>query len=206
MKTFQFMVRTASVLVLPILLSGCFETFSLLETDYRPKGKTMAVIAGLDTESNVVLAQRMTDALKKNTRFQMMPHKQAAQAIPNYPVKIKGPYSSAYLEIEEDYSRTDRKKIRDIQQKLGVDFLYVIWTPTATEMQGSIQQLHIIGQMFEGSSGKELGHGKYMATAGRVGGCCLVPKPDDKDRANAVDDISDYVSREIGEKMGMLKK
>ncbi|MDH4162320.1 MAG: hypothetical protein OEW15_06465 [Nitrospirota bacterium] len=199
-------IRMAFILAVTILLAGCFDTFSLIETDYRPKGKSIAVIAGLDSEANVVMAQRMTEALRKNTRFQVMPHKQAAQAIPNYPVKIKGPYSSAYLEIEEDYNNTDKKKIKDIQQKVGADYLYVVWTPTATVTQGTIHQLHVIAQMFEGPGAKEVGHGKYAATAGRVGGCCLVPKPDDKDKANAIDETSEYVAKEIGEKMGMLKK
>jgi len=188
-----------------MLLTGCFETFSLVETDYRPKGKSIAVIAGLDSEANVVVAQRMADALKKNTRLQVLPHKQAAQAIPNYPVRIKGPYNYAFLEIEPEYGNTDRKKIREIQQKLGVDYLYVIWTPTATVTQGSIHQLHAIAQLFEGPSAKEVGNGKFMMTAGRVG-CCLMPAPDDKDKANAVNDSCDYVAREIGEKLGMLKK
>src|SRR5574340_928811 len=196
-------IRAVFILAVVSMLAGCFDTFSLVETDYRPRGKSIAVISGLDSEANVIMAARMTEAFRKNTRFQVMPHKQAAQAIPNYPVKIKGPYTSAYFDIEADYGNTDKKKIRDIQQKLGVDYLYVIWTPTATVVQGSIHQLHVIAQMFD-ASGKEIGNGKYAATAGRVAGCCLVPKPDDKDKANAIDDTCDYVSKEIGEKMGML--
>lgn len=197
--------RIMPLLIATTLLAGCFSAFSLVEPGYRPKGRSIAVLAGLNSESNVILAQRMSEALRKNTRFQVMPHKQAAAAVPNYPATIRGPYTSAYFQIEDDYANTDKKKIRDIQQKLGVDYLYVLWTPTATsDGSGRIQQLHIIAQMFE-SSGKEVGNGKYAATAGRTN-CCLVPRPDDKDRASAVDDICDYVAKEIGEKMGMLKK
>jgi hypothetical protein len=200
------MIRAAFLLSVLALLAGCFDTFSLVETDYRPKGKTLAVVAGLDSEANVAVVQRMAEALRKNTRFQVMSHKQVAQSVPNYPFRIKGPYSSAYFSVEEDYSNTDKKKIKDIQQRLGVDYLYVIWTPTATVTQGTIHQLHIIAQMFEGPAAKEVGHGKFNATAGRVGGCCLVPKPTDQDKSNAVDDACDYVAKEIGEKLGVAKK
>jgi hypothetical protein len=188
-----------------LLLAGCIATFSLVDTGYRPKGKSIAVISGLDSDANVVVAERMTAAFKKHTRFQVVPHKQAASAIPNYPQKIKGPYLFAYFEIDEDYGNTDRKKIQQIQQKLEVDYLYVIWAPTATVTQGTIEQLHCIAQLFEGPSSKEVGHGKFAATAGKVAGCCLVPPPTDTDRSNAVDETTEYVAREIGEKLGMLK-
>lgn len=198
-------IRSAVMLGLTLFVAGCFETFSLVEADYRPKGKSIAVISGLDSEANVVVAQRMTEALRKNTRLQVLPHKQAAQAVPNYPARIKGPYNYAFFEIEPEYGNTDKKKIREIQQKLGVDYLYVIWTPTATVTQGSIHQLHAIAQMFEGPSSREIGNGKFAMTAGAAG-CCLLPAPETKEKANAVDDACDYVSRDIGEQLKMLKK
>ncbi len=198
-------VRTTIVFCSLLLLSGCFETFSLVDADYRPKGKSIAVISGLDSKGNVAVAQEMSDALRKNTRLHVMPHKQASQAIANYPIKIKGPYSYAFLEIEEDYAASDTKKIREIQKKLGVDYLYVIWTPTATtDGSGKMQQFHMIAQLFD-NAGKEVGNGKFMAAAGKTN-CCLAAKPDDRDRADAVEETCDYVSREIGEKLGMLKQ
>jgi hypothetical protein len=147
----------------------------------------------------------MAAALKKHTRFQVVSHKQVASTLPNYPQKITGPYRFAYFEIDEDYANTDRKRIQQVQQKLGVDYLYVIWAPTATVTQGTIEQLHCIAQLFEGPSSKEVGNGKFAVTAGKVAGCCLVPPPTDKDRSDAVTDVTEYVAREIGEKLGMLK-
>ena len=200
-NTIRYSVLAAACM----LVTGCIATFSLVETDYRPKGKSIAVISGLDSDANAVVAERMTVALKKHTRFQVVSHKQVASTVPNYPQKIKGPYLFAYFEIDEDYGNTDRKKIQQIQQKLGVDYLYVIWAPTATTTQGTIEQLHCIAQLFEGPSSKEVGRGKFAVTAGKVAGCCLVPPPTDKDRSNAVEETTEYVAREIGEKLGMLK-
>jgi hypothetical protein len=147
----------------------------------------------------------MTDALKKNSRFQVMSQKQVSQALSGYPTPVQGPYRTAYFEIETDYSKTDIKRIKAIQQKLSVDYVYVLWTPSETIYNEKIHQLHIIAQMFESPNAKEVGNGKFAATAGRTD-CCLVPAPGDKDKADALKDMSEYVAKEIAEKMGMQKK
>jgi len=186
---------------LPLVLGAC-STFNPVNGDFKLKGKTLAVIAGLDNDANMLTAQYMTESLKKNTRFQVLSQKQIGQAIPGYPDNIQGPYRSAYFEIEVDYSKTDMKRIRSIQQKLGVDYLYVLWTPSATVYGEKIHSLNVISQMFE--SGKEVANGRFSATAGRST-CCLSPTPKDEDKVNAVKDTADYVSKEIGQKTGMAK-
>jgi len=198
-------IQKLPVLVLVIFLSSCFSTFTPVNSDFKPKGKTLAVIAGLNNEANVAAAQYMTDALKKNSRFQVMSQKQVSQALSGYPTPVQGPYKTAYFEIETDYSKTDIKRIKAIQQKLGVDYVYVLWTPSETIYNEKIHQLHIIAQMFESPNAKEVGNGKFAATAGRTD-CCLVPAPGDKDKADALKDMSEYVAKEIAEKMGMQKK
>jgi len=187
--------------VLPLVLGAC-STFNPVSGDFKLKGKTLAVVAGLDNDANMLTAQYMTESLKKNTRFQVLSQKQIGQAIPGYPDNIQGPYRSAYFEIEVDYSKTDMKRIRSIQQKLGVDYLYVLWTPSATVYGEKIHSLNVISQMFE--SGKEVANGRFSATAGRST-CCLSPTPKDEDKVNAVKDTADYVSKEIGQKTGMAK-
>ena len=189
--------------VLVLLAGSCISTFNPVEGDFKAKGKTLAVIAGLDNEPNELAAQYMSEALRKNTRFQVMPQKQVAQALGTYPVKIQGPYKSAYFEIEVDYAKTDLKKVKAIQQKLGVDYLYVLWLPSETVYNEKIHSRNIISQMFE--NGKEVGNGRYNSVAGGST-CCLSPVPKDEDKSNALKDTADYVAREIGEKTGMQKK
>ncbi len=194
-------MRIAVLVVLSLLMAGC-ETFRLVDQDYRPKGRSIAVVSGLESSGNSAVAERMTIALRKFTRLQVTPYKQVAGAVP--PQKIKGPYLYAYFEIEEDYGNTDVKKIQQIQRKLGVDYLYVVWAPTATVTNNKIEQLHCIGQLFAGPSSKEVGHGKFAATAGKTD-CCLVPPPNDQDRSDAVDEAAERVAKEIGGKLGMSK-
>jgi len=196
-------IRIVVLLALLVSLGGCVSTFNPVNDNFRAKGKTIAVIAGLDNEPNIMTAKNMADSLKKNARFQVMPHSQVKQSLSNYPTNIPGPYKSAYFEIEVDYTKTDMKKIRSIQQQLGVDYLYVLWAPSATTYGGKIHSLNIVAQLFE--NGKEVGNGRFNATAGHST-CCLSPAPDTADKTNAIKDATDYVAREIGEKTGMAKQ
>lgn len=195
--------RSIILIILPLFLSAC-SGFNLVDSNFKPRGRTLAVISGLNNDPNMLTAQYMTDALRKNSRFQVMSQKQVSQSIPGYPQNIKGPYKSAYFQIDTDYSNTDIKKIRQIQQQLGVDYLYVMWTPSATITNNKIYTYNIITQLFEGSSGKEVGNGMFGATAGRTD-CCLVPKPGDEDKAKAIKDTTEYVAKQIAEKTGMQK-
>ena len=181
-------LRTIPLLVLTVVLGACVSTFNPVSDNFKPRGKTLAVIAGLDHEANEAAAYHMSEALKKNTRFQVMSSKQIKQAIPGYPDNIRGPYKTAYFEIEVDYAMTDMKKIKAIQQQLGVDYLYVLWAPSSTVYNEKIHSLNIIAQMFE--SGKEVANGRFNAVAGRTD-CCLAPVPDGKDKSNAVKDATE---------------
>jgi len=196
-------MRSIIFIALSLIVGAC-STFNLVDQNFRLKGKTLAVVSGLNNDPNMLAAQYMTDALRKNSRFQVMSQKQVAQTVSNYPQNIKGPYKSAYFQIDTDYSNTDIKKIRQIQQQLGVDYLYVMWTPTATVMNDKIYTYHIIAQLFEGPSSKEVGNGMFGATAGKTD-CCLVPKPGDEDKAKAIKDTTELVAKQIAEKTGTQK-
>jgi len=198
-------LRAARLLLMVLALSAgaCVSTFNPVSGDFKPKGRTLAVIAGLNNEPNVLAAQSMVESLKKQTRFQVVPASQVKQTLASYPADIQGPYKSAYFEIEIDYTKTDLKKIKAVQQQLGVDYLYVLWAPSATVYNGKIHSLNIVAQLFE--HGKEVGNGRFNAVAGRTD-CCLVPAPDSRDKVNAIRDATDSVAREIGEKTGMLKQ
>jgi len=192
-----------SIGILSFLLSSCVSTFNPVKQGYTMRGKTIAVIAGLDNEPNLHVARSMSESLAKHTRFQVMSSKKVEQTLIGYPSNIQGPYKSAYFEIEADYAKSDRNKISALQKKLGVDYLYVIWSPSATSYGEKIHSLNVIAQMFE--SGNEVANGRFNAVAGSST-CCLSPAPQDQDKAKAVENATDYVAKEIGTKMGMLKQ
>src|SRR5574341_2654745 len=110
-----FSQRSWLAIGVALLISGC-TTFQLTEEPFQPKGKKLAVIAGLTNPSSLQAAQALADELGKTSRFQVLSQKQIAQAIPNYPQLVKGPYKSAYFEIDVDYGRTDLARVKELQQ------------------------------------------------------------------------------------------
>jgi hypothetical protein len=183
--------------VVTLCVSGC-ATFHLTQGSFQPKGKKLAVIAGLTNPSSLQAAQALADEVGKASQFQVMPPPHIAQAIPNYPQLIKGPYTSAYFEIDEDYDKTDVGRVKEIQKHLGTDYLYVLWAPTSVQSGGkglffkNYPVMHVVAQVFEFPGGREIGHGKYMI------------RVDDDHKELLRDDLA-RVAKEFAEKTHMPK-
>jgi hypothetical protein len=159
-------LRLGSILGLIVALSGC-STFHLTQEPFQPKGKKLAVIAGMTNDSSLSIAKSFGDELGKTSMFHVLSQTQVAQAIPNYPQSVKGPYKSAYFEIDVDYANTDLGRVKELQRHLGVDYVYVLWAP-ATVSHGNSGWFskhylvtQIVAQLFESPSGKEVGRGQY---------------------------------------------
>jgi hypothetical protein len=185
-----------------VLLSSC-GGFQLVDRNFSPKGNSIAVIAGINDEVNEYLAHSMTEALKNRTRFKVISQKRVRKSLKHYPVNIDGPYSAAYLNIETDYNHTDTKKIKRIQKKLGVDYVYVLWAPTSVTYNGSVNAINIIGQMFEAPVSKEVGHGRFDA-ASKVKGKFVLGRAA-KDEKTGIDKVADRVAMQIAQLMKKQK-
>ena len=180
-----------------MLLSGC-ATFHLTQEPFHPKGQKLAVIAGLTNPSSLQAAQALVEELGKTSRFLVLSQRQIAQAIPNYPQLVKGPYKSAYFEIDVDYGRTDLAHVKELQQHLGVDYVYVLWAPVTVSHGGSsffsknYPIIQIVGQLFESPGGKEVGQSQYAV------------RVDDETHEVLRDDMH-RVAQELAEKTHTLK-
>jgi len=199
-------MRSCALCLCLLLGSACAAKplFMLTDRDLKPRGKTLAVIAGLKRDINVFTAECMSQALHKNSTFIVTPPGQVVKAIPGYPLNIQGPYSAAYFDIEEDYTRTDMEKIREIQKRLRVDYLYVIWVPTGSTLEKKIVFVDMISQLFEGPQSREVGRGAFWSSAGRSTGC-FAPTPKREDVEQSLQATCERVSREIAEAMGMKR-
>lgn len=155
-----------AIIGLAIFAGGC-ATFHLTQEPFEPKGKKLAVISGLTNAGSLTVAHALGDELGKASRFQVLSQAQIAQAVPNYPQLVKGPYRSAYFEIDVDYGKTDIARVRELQQHLRVDYLYVLWAPaTVSHGNSSVFSKHslvtkVVAQLFESPSGKEVGRSQY---------------------------------------------
>ena len=187
-----------SIIVAGALLAQSCSTFQLTQEPFTPKGKKLAVIAGLTNPSSLDAAQALAHELSTASQFQVMPQKQVAQAIPNYPQLIKGPYHSAYFEIDVDYAKTDLERVKQIHKHLGTDYLYVLWAPTVTTngqkswVTKDYAMMQVIAQLYEFPGGKEVGHGSYMMRL-------------DPDKKEIVRDDLQRVTHELAGKTKMLK-
>jgi hypothetical protein len=185
-------LRAALAFALALAVSGCFNAFNVLDSDFKPRGRSIAVLAGVPEEANVAVAALVADELRKQSRYQVVPHAQVAKTIKPYPQAIKGPYRSAYFAIDVDWGLTDRQKLTALQHALGVDYLYVIWAPTAVSYGGSGANLQLVGQLFEFPGAKEVGHGAFQL---------FVQKDSDHLKQGA-----EKVARQVAEETGMLKR
>lgn len=180
-----------------LFFTGC-ATFELTDSAFQPKGKRIAVVAGMTNAGSLQVADVFTHELSKSSRYQVVPQKLVAKAIPNYPQMITGPYNSAYFEIDVNYARTDLARVKEIHKHLGTDYLYVLWAPSTTSNGGKSRfftnyaAMQVIAQLFEFPGGREVGHGKYMI---RIN--------DDK-KEMVVDDMQ-QVAKEMAQKTRMPK-
>jgi len=163
----RLIVQGGFWIVTGLLFTGC-ATFELTDSAFQPKGKKLAVVAGMTNAGSLKAADVFTHELSKSSQYHVVPQKQVAKAIPNYPQMIKGPYDSAYFEIDVNYARTDLARVKDIHKHLGTDYLYVLWAPSTTSNGGkswfftNYAVMQVIAQLFEFPGGREVGHGKYM--------------------------------------------
>jgi hypothetical protein len=159
-------LRFSCVIAIGLVLGGC-ATFHLTQEPFQPKGNKLAVISGLTNSSSLSVAEALSEELAKTSRFQVLSQKQVLKAIPNYPQLVKGPYKSAYFEIDVDYSNTDMGRVKELQQHLGVDYVYVLWAPATVSQGGSTwlsksySMTQIVAQLFESPAGKEVGRSRY---------------------------------------------
>jgi len=141
-------------------ITGCLHygvDLKLMDDGFKPKGKSIAIISGTKQPQNVALATMIGDSLRKVSRYQVTSAEHLSRALSIYPVTIKGPYRSAYLgSIDTDWTLGDRQKIADIQHALGVDYLYVIWAPTALQRNGNDATVPAVAQLFEQPGTREV--------------------------------------------------
>ena len=154
------LLKFAAGLVVLTSLGGCAHyqvDFGLTDSNFKPKGTSIAVISGTKEPMNVTMAKLVGDSLRKQSRYQVVSAAQISKVIDPYPQTIKGPYKSAYFYIDSDWDLSDKQKIASIQRALGVDYLYVIWAPITISTNGSeMRRMPAVAQMFEQPNAKEV--------------------------------------------------
>lgn len=186
-------LRPAVLLLAAALLAACTSSFKPLDSSFKPKGRSLAVVSGTTDNASAAMAHLLGEALQKHSRYQVMPQKQIAGALSVYPQNIKGPYRSAYFDIDVDWKLADKKKIAAIQKQLGVDYLYVVWAPAAVSTNNRDAHLHVISQLYESPAAREVGRGRAL----------LKVKEKDPD---VLKKGADKFARQLAERTGMSRE
>ncbi|MBI1921320.1 MAG: hypothetical protein HYS23_09610 [Geobacter sp.] len=210
-------LRFVPVVVLTVL-TGCVSMFSGFmfsptAGEINADNKSIAVVAGVDNDINIAVTESMTEALARNSTFKVMPAKQVTKRVTGYPQQIKGPYNSAHITIDIDYSKTDLQKVKEIMKKLGTDYAYVIWAPTGYSrtaisqgtggVSGSAAVYPAVAQLFQGPDAKVVGQGRFDVTSVKY---VPLTSPSEDDVKNAVHYTTEIISKIVAEKSGALKR
>lgn len=159
------------IMLLSLLLffvGGCATFKPLTPGFHAKKNASIAVISGRQKDNNLMIAHYVTEALKEKSKYRVLPQASITKAVKGYPFDIHGPYGTAYLQVEKDYTKTDVKAIRQLQKKLGVDYLFVIWAPISVMVNGTNNLTEVITQLFEFPGAKEVGRGGFRIMARKV--------------------------------------
>ncbi len=209
--------RRLAAVALVLLFIGCVSMFSgmIFSTpngEVNAKGKTVAVVPAFDTDMTVAVAQSMTRSLAKTSTFKVMPAGSVKQRIGDFPPLIKGPWTSAEMTIDEDYTKTDFKKVKEVMKKLGTEYAYFIWSPTGYSRtaskagagtSGEGRVYWCIAQLFQGPNAKVVGQGKFTVTSTRAVPGATVS---DKEIQEAIVNTTDTVAKIIEEKTKTIKE
>ena len=189
------------IAVVSVILSCSGHKF--LKNDITPNGSIAVILAETRTgEVNVLLGDNLTRCLSEQTTLHVMQQSEVKNKLGKYPVKIKGPYTTANNEISVDYSKTDMDAIAAVAEKIGVQYLYVVWFPFLYELgNGKRYDGEIVAQMFEFPSRKEIARGDYTITW--ITGFSVGAYSNQEE---ATAGVAESVVKEIGANTGTLKK
>ncbi|MDA3901290.1 MAG: hypothetical protein PF637_12325 [Spirochaetes bacterium] len=191
------------LLVQVLFQTSCVNTYYHAKKNIYPNQQTkVVVIAGMFDKSTTNFAELLTQEFEKKTKFSMIPQKSLKRSNKYYPIRIKGPFSSSFYEIEDDYTLTDKESVLMYARSVKADYVYVVWVPVVYAAGGSIGECSVIGQMFDVRTGEEIGNGKYSMywfTGTYIGSGAA------RTHEEALKQGAGFAVREIAEKMKVAK-
>jgi len=159
--------------VVVCIFGGCETNQVIKRENFTPRGKRMAVFAGSRTKANIVLAENLTESLKKMSMFTVISQQEIKEKIPYYPTRIQGPWTLAYYNIDVDTGKSDRERISAYQKAVGADYIAVIWSPleytnTMENQFGTVlyrsDSIHGIVQIFEFPGCQDIGNKQFTVS------------------------------------------
>ncbi len=177
-------------------------------TGPAPAGiRTVAVISGTNNRTPLFVADHLAKALAKKTSVSVLTPEQVAQKLPDYPADIRGPFKGRYFNTTMDYDNTDIAAVRRIKDKLGVDYLYVVWLSEASTDSFGVTTLTFLTQLFEGRECRLAVNDRFDSSAWGGINCCLAfTEPSTEHQARNLARSCEHYAHEMAKELDHLER
>ena len=154
-------------IVLALLLGGCGgggTIFALKDPGYAVKPTSVTVITGGSEESDLKLAEYLTQELKDRTTLTVVGQEEVTKAIPSYPIAVKT-VEEKNGEVEW-VDASEKPRLQKIQAKLKTNYVFVVWSKRLKQTsycssRGGCTNTYsadVYGNMLEYPSGQIVSH------------------------------------------------
>lgn len=164
---YPWQCRACTLVALTLLVGGCGgggTVFALKDSGYSLKPTSVSVITGGSEESDLKLAEYLTQELKARTTMQVVGQEEVSKAIPSYPIEVKN--------VEEKNGEmawvdpSEKPKLQKIQAKLKTNYVFVIWSKRLKQTSycsnrggcSNTYSADVYGNMLEYPSGQIVSH------------------------------------------------
>lgn len=157
------------LLLLLHFMSGCSGRpliFELNDNNAYIKSGTIAVLSGTQNDTDVRLAQLITERLKEKKLFQVISQNDITRSIPKYPLNIVDSKDSA---VAKDLSLKSKGALENLQKKIKSDYLMVVWSEgiLARESQGITKfYVDFNSRLIEYPNGRIIGYSAFEISEG----------------------------------------
>ena len=118
-----------AVIGLVLLLGGCGgggTVFALKDPTYAMKPTSVTVITGGSEESDLKLAEYLTQELRDRTQLKVIGQEEVSQAVASYPIAVKT-VEEKNGEVEW-VDPSEKPRLQKIQAKLKTNYVFVVWS------------------------------------------------------------------------------
>jgi hypothetical protein len=152
---------------LALLFSGCGgggTIFALKDPGYAVKPTSVTVITGGSEESDLKLAEYLTQELRDRTQLKVVSQDEVSKAVPSYPIAVKT-VEEKNGEVEW-VDPSEKPRLQKIQAKLKTNYVFVVWSKRLKQTSycssrggcSNTYSADVYGNMLEYPSGQIVSH------------------------------------------------
>jgi len=156
-----------ALIAVALLLGGCGgggTIFALKDPGYAVKPTSVTVITGGSEESDLKLAEYLTQELRERTQLKVIDQEEVSKAIPSYPIAVKT-VEERNGEVEW-VDPAEKPRLQKIQAKLKTNYVFVVWSKRLKQTSycsnrggcSNTYSADVYGNMLEYPSGQIVSH------------------------------------------------